>query len=127
MAWKLSRERDVDACSVRPETPASRSWRSAFQRISRSRTSCSHRQSPRIDLTSSGLNCLSVSASRTSSRSRTRDRRPSRAAAALESSKSFAKAFMDRHHVPTARFRVCDSADDALTFAGPARSDFRSS
>jgi len=42
---------------------------------------------------------------------------PVRAAAALESSKSFAKAFMDRHHVPTARFRVCDSAEDALTFA----------
>jgi phosphoribosylamine--glycine ligase len=42
---------------------------------------------------------------------------PSRAAAALESSKSFAKAFMERHRVPTARFRVCDSAEDALAFA----------
>jgi phosphoribosylamine--glycine ligase len=41
---------------------------------------------------------------------------PSRAAAALESSKSFAKAFMERHRVPTARFRVCDSAADAMTF-----------
>ncbi len=39
---------------------------------------------------------------------------PSRAAAALESSKSFAKAFMGRHGVPTARFRTCDSAADAL-------------
>jgi phosphoribosylamine--glycine ligase len=35
---------------------------------------------------------------------------PSRAAAQLECSKSFAKAFMTRHGVPTARFRVCDSA-----------------
>ena len=43
---------------------------------------------------------------------------PSRAAAALESSKSFAKDFMERHRVPTARFRVCDSAADALAFAG---------
>jgi phosphoribosylamine---glycine ligase len=41
---------------------------------------------------------------------------PSRAAAALESSKSFAKAFMERHRVPTARFRVCESAADAMTF-----------
>jgi phosphoribosylamine--glycine ligase len=35
---------------------------------------------------------------------------PSKAAAALEWSKAFAKAFMERHRVPTARFRVCDSA-----------------
>jgi phosphoribosylamine--glycine ligase len=41
---------------------------------------------------------------------------PSRAAAALESSKSFAKHFMARHHVPTARFAVCESADAALSF-----------
>jgi phosphoribosylamine--glycine ligase len=39
---------------------------------------------------------------------------PSKAAAALESSKSFAKDFMARHQVPTARFLVCDSADAAL-------------
>jgi len=39
---------------------------------------------------------------------------PTRAAAALESSKAFAKAFMARHHVPTARFRSCESADVAL-------------
>ncbi len=35
---------------------------------------------------------------------------PTRAAAALECSKAFAKAFMQRHGVPTARFAVCDSA-----------------
>ncbi len=39
---------------------------------------------------------------------------PTRAAAQLESSKSFAKHFMARHQVPTARFRVCATADDAL-------------
>src|SRR5215470_20021631 len=39
---------------------------------------------------------------------------PTRAAAELESSKAFAKAFMTRHHVPTARFRTCDSEEDAL-------------
>ena len=40
---------------------------------------------------------------------------PSAAAAALESSKAFAKDFMARHAVPTARFRICDSADAALS------------
>ena len=39
---------------------------------------------------------------------------PTKAAAALESSKAFAKAFMQRHAVPTARFQVCDSAAAAL-------------
>ena len=33
---------------------------------------------------------------------------PSRAAARLESSKAFAKQFMARHHIPTARFEVFD-------------------
>ncbi len=39
---------------------------------------------------------------------------PTAAAARLESSKAFAKAFMARHHVPTARFVTCDSHDAAL-------------
>jgi phosphoribosylamine--glycine ligase len=39
---------------------------------------------------------------------------PTQAAARLETSKSFAKDFMRRHAVPTARFRVCASAGAAL-------------
>jgi phosphoribosylamine--glycine ligase len=39
---------------------------------------------------------------------------PTRAAAELESSKVFAKEFMARHGVPTARFRVFESADEAM-------------
>jgi phosphoribosylamine--glycine ligase len=39
---------------------------------------------------------------------------PTAAAARLESSKAFAKAFMARHNVPTARFHTCDSLDEAL-------------
>ncbi len=41
---------------------------------------------------------------------------PTAAAARLESSKSFAKAFMARHNVPTARFHVAESEADALAF-----------
>lgn len=36
---------------------------------------------------------------------------PTQAAAQLETSKSFAKEFLQRHHIPTAHYAVCDSAD----------------
>ena len=39
---------------------------------------------------------------------------PTRAAAALESSKSFAKHFMARHGVPTARFADCSTSNEAF-------------
>ena len=45
---------------------------------------------------------------------------PTQAAAALESSKAFAKAFMQRHRVPTARFRTCDSEDEATAVIASA-------
>lgn len=39
---------------------------------------------------------------------------PTRAAAMLETSKSFAKRFMQRHNIPTARFAACSNQDEAL-------------
>jgi len=39
---------------------------------------------------------------------------PTAAAARLESSKAFAKALMSRHRIPTARFRTCETADEAM-------------
>ncbi|HET6957364.1 MAG TPA: phosphoribosylamine--glycine ligase [Vicinamibacterales bacterium] len=39
---------------------------------------------------------------------------PTAAAARLESSKAFAKAFMARHRIPTARFRICESRGEAI-------------
>ena len=38
---------------------------------------------------------------------------PSRPAAQLECSKAFAKDFMSRHGIPTARYRICATASDA--------------
>jgi phosphoribosylamine--glycine ligase len=36
---------------------------------------------------------------------------PTKAAAQLEASKSFAKEFLQRHHIPTAHFAICDSIE----------------
>ena len=46
---------------------------------------------------------------------------PTKAAAALESSKSFAKDVMNRFHVPTARFETCDSAHAAQAVIASGR------
>jgi phosphoribosylamine---glycine ligase len=37
---------------------------------------------------------------------------PSKAAARLESSKSFAKQFLQRHHIPTAHYAICNSVEE---------------
>jgi phosphoribosylamine--glycine ligase len=37
---------------------------------------------------------------------------PTQSAARLESSKSFAKEFMQRHHIPTAHYAICDSPQE---------------
>jgi len=49
---------------------------------------------------------------------------PTAAAARLESSKAFAKAFMARHAVPTARFQTCESLDEALAVIHDGRFGF---
>jgi phosphoribosylamine--glycine ligase len=46
---------------------------------------------------------------------------PTRAAARLEASKSFAKEFLQRHRIPTAAYAICDSADEV----GEALTHFR--
>jgi phosphoribosylamine---glycine ligase len=43
---------------------------------------------------------------------------PTRAAAQLESSKSFAKQFLQRHHIPTAPFAICDSIEQVREALG---------
>ena len=43
---------------------------------------------------------------------------PTQAAARLESSKSFAKQFLQRHHIPTAPFAICDSIEQVREALG---------
>jgi len=43
---------------------------------------------------------------------------PSKVAAQLESSKSFAKEFLQRHHIPTAAYAICDSIDEVRDALG---------
>ncbi len=43
---------------------------------------------------------------------------PTRAAAQLESSKSFAKEFLQRHRIPTAPFAICDSIEQVRAALG---------
>src|SRR5437899_7868306 len=43
---------------------------------------------------------------------------PTRAAAQLESSKSFAKEFMQRHRIPTAHYAICNSPADVKDALG---------
>jgi phosphoribosylamine--glycine ligase len=43
---------------------------------------------------------------------------PTQAAARLESSKSFAKEFLQRHYIPTARFAICDSIEQVKSAIG---------
>src|SRR5579862_2439836 len=43
---------------------------------------------------------------------------PTKAAAQLESSKSFAKEFLQRHHIPTAPYAICDSLEEVRAALG---------
>jgi phosphoribosylamine--glycine ligase len=43
---------------------------------------------------------------------------PTQAASRLELSKSFAKEFLQRHHIPTAHFAICDSMDQVRSALG---------
>src|ERR1700680_1097838 len=43
---------------------------------------------------------------------------PTKTAAQLESSKSFAKEFLQRHHIPTAHYAICDSIEEVRSALG---------
>jgi phosphoribosylamine--glycine ligase len=112
LAWKLARERGVREVICAPGNPGIAAHaRCMPAEASNPRTLLEVAARESVDLTvvgpelplSVGIADLFVAEGRAIVG-------PSKAAAALEWSKAFAKAFMERHRVPTARFRVCDSA-----------------
>src|SRR5688572_8656440 len=124
IAWKLARERDVSAVVCTPGNPG---MAAAAQCIPGDLTNPAQLLAiagrERIDLTVVGPELpLSLGVADAFNAAGRAIVGPSKAAAALESSKSFAKDFMDRHRVPTARYHVCDSAQDAQAFV--ARGEF---
>jgi phosphoribosylamine---glycine ligase len=116
LAWKLSREPDVDAVICAPGNPGIASAARCLPAdVSAPADLLAIAESQGIDLTVVGpelpLSRGVVDAFNAANRAIVG---PTRAAAALEWSKAFAKDFMARHRVPTAGFRVCESSDAAL-------------
>jgi phosphoribosylamine---glycine ligase len=118
MAWKLARERHVSAVLCTPGNPGIAEEAQCLPGdLTKPDQLLKLAETQGVDLTVVGPELpLSLGVSDLFTAAGRAIVGPSRAAAALESSKSFAKAFMERHHVPTAHFRVCDSAADAMTF-----------
>ena len=116
LAWKLSRERDVEAVVCAPGNPGIASVaRCLAADVGKPNELLEVAENQEIDLTvvgpelplSRGVVDVFTAAGRAIVG-------PSKAAAALEWSKSFSKDFMARHRVPTAAFRVCESPSAAV-------------
>jgi len=117
LAWKLSREPDVESVICTPGNPGIASAARCLPAdVSAPGELLAIAEAQAVDLTvvgpelplSRGVVDVFTAAGRAIVG-------PTKAAAALEWSKAFAKDFMARHRVPTAAFRVCESADEALT------------
>jgi phosphoribosylamine---glycine ligase len=116
LVWKLSREPGVEAVICAPGNPGiSSAARCVPADVSAPADLLAIAESQSVDLTVVGpelpLSRGVVDAFTAAGRAIVG---PTKAAAALEWSKAFAKDFMARHRVPTAAFRVCESADEAL-------------
>ena len=124
MAWKLVREPRVSAVLCTPGNPGIASIAKCFPGgLTNPDQLLALAERENVDLTLVGPELpLSVGVADVFTAAGRAIVGPSRAAAALETSKSFAKTFMMRHGVPSARFQICDSAVDATAFV--ARGEF---
>jgi phosphoribosylamine--glycine ligase len=116
LVWKLARERDVSGIVCAPGNPGIAAHAKCLPAdVTAPADLLAIARRENVDLTVVGpeipLSCGVADAFVADGRAIVG---PTRSAAALESSKAFAKDFMARHHVPTARYRVCDTADAAL-------------
>jgi phosphoribosylamine--glycine ligase len=118
IAWKLAREHGVSSVICAPGNPGIAAVaRCVAADVTKPADLLDVAAREQVDLTVVGPELpLSLGIADVFATARRAIVGPSRAAAALEWSKSFAKAFMARHRVPTARFLVCDSAAEAISF-----------
>ena len=115
IAWKLRQERDVRDIICAPGNPGiSALARCVPADLAKPSELAAIAERERVDLTVVGPEVpLSVGVVDHFAKRGLAIVGPTRAAAALESSKAFAKAFMARHGVPSARFVTCESVDAA--------------
>ena len=115
LAWKLARERSVDRVFCAPGNPGI----AAVAQLVPIRADDGERlvafaERERIELTVVGPELpLDAGIVDAFTARRLRIFGPTRAAAQLECSKVFAKAFMARHGIPTARYRGCNTSEEA--------------
>jgi phosphoribosylamine--glycine ligase len=116
MAWKLARERDVAEVLCSPGNPGIASVARCMPAdIAKPTDLLAIARREAVDLTVVGPEVpLSLGVTDLFLAHDLAIVGPTQAAAALESSKAFAKDFMARHRVPTADYLVCKSADAAL-------------
>ena len=116
MVWKLSRERDVTEIVCTPGNPGIAALARCIPAdLTRPAELLAIASREAVDLTVVGPELpLSYGVADLFAARGRAIVGPTRAAAQLESSKAFAKDFMARHGVPTARFRVCATSAEAL-------------
>ncbi len=115
LVWKLASEPSVDTISCAPGNPGTATIaRNVDVSVSDIAALAALAEGERIDLTVVGPELPLDKGIVDLFRSRgLRIFGPARAAAQLECSKVFAKDFMARHGVPTARYRACETPGDA--------------
>lgn len=115
LAWKLSKDADVERVICAPGNPGiARVAQVANVAATDLVALLALARTERIDLTVVGPELpLERGIADLFTANGQRVLGPTRAAAALECSKVFAKSFMARHGIPTARYRVCDDAQMA--------------
>jgi phosphoribosylamine--glycine ligase len=126
LAWRLSRDRSVASVICAPGNPGIRAVANAADVDPADPDALlALAEREQIDLTVIGpelpLDRGAVDRFRAAGR---RIFGPPRAAAQLECSKVLAKGFIARHGIPTARYRVCESADEARRAIGSGEFGF---
>jgi phosphoribosylamine--glycine ligase len=117
LAWKLSRERPVTEVIAAPGNPGSALvGRTIDVELADPHAIAALAERTRVDLTVVGPELpLSHGVADAFAARGLPIVGPTQAAAQLESSKAFAKAFMSRHGIPTARYRTCQTSAEAYS------------